>query len=199
MNGRELAERIGNIDGYMVQQAERLPDYGARRRRKWAMGIASCAAVFVLAVGSFTAGAVVFAKEMSAEPEMVTLEEIGLTLLLPDTWKENYSVEVGEMEGGYLYTFYDNTIHGQGGEWTESGALFFIGTYGDTPMTEAEMDAAHHHAYAYEYLFSTRTTNYIMVCVSDMQYDPGDPDMSSHYEMMVQGISDIRFVLDNVL
>lgn len=124
MNGRELADRIGNIDGYMVQQAERLPDYGARRRRKWAMGIASCAAVFVLAVGSFTAGAVVFAKEMSAEPEMVTLEEIGLTLLLPDTWKENYSVEVGEMEGGYLYTFYDNTIHGQGENGRKAARYF---------------------------------------------------------------------------
>ncbi len=199
MNGRELADRIGNMDGYLIQQAENLPDYGARHRKKWAVRIASGVAVLALAVGSFTAGAVVFAKEAVVEQEMVTLEEIGLTLLLPDTWKGNYSVEVGEMEGGYLYTFYDNTIHGQGGEWTESGALFFIGTYGDMPMTEAEMDAEHHHAYAYEYLFSTRTTNYIMVSVSDMQYDPGDSAMASHYETLVQSIPDIRFVLDDVL
>lgn len=199
MNSRELADRIGNMDEHLVQQAEKLPNYGARHRRKWAVRAASCAAALVLALGSFTAGAVVFAKEVAVEPEMVTLEEIGLTLLLPDEWKGNYSVEVGEMEGGYLYTFYDSTIHGQGGEWTDGGALFFIGTYGDMPMTEAEMDAEHHHAYAYEYLFSTRTTNYIMVYVSDVQYDPADPVMTSHYDMLVQGVRDIRFILDDVL
>ena len=199
MRSRELADRIGNMDGDLVQQAERLPNYGARHRKKWAARIASCAAALALAVGSFTAGAVVFAKEVTVGPEMVTLEEIGLTLLLPDTWRGNYSVGVGEMDGGYLYTFYDNTIHGQGGEWSDSGALFFIGTYGDRPMTEAEMDAEHHHAYGYEYLFSTKITNYIMVYVSDVQYDPGDADMTSHYEMLTQGIQDIRFVLDDVL
>lgn len=199
MNSRELADRIGNMDEHLVQQAEKLPNYGARHRRKWAVRAASCVAALVLALGSFTAGAVVFAKEVVVEPEMVTLEEIGLTLLLPDEWKGNYSVEVGEMEGGYLYTFYDSTIHGQGGEWTDGGALFFIGTYGDMPMTEAEMDAEHHHAYAYEYLFSTRTTNYIMVYVSDVQYDPADPVMTSHYDMLVQGVRDIRFILDDVL
>lgn len=199
MNSRELADRIGNMDEHLVQQAEKLPNYGARHRRRWAVRAASCVAALVLALGSFTAGAVAFAKEVVVEPEMVTLEEIGLTLLLPDEWKGNYSVEVGEMEGGYLYTFYDSTIHGQGGEWTDGGALFFIGTYGDTPMTEAEMDAEHHYAYAYEYLFSTRTTNYIMVYVSDVQYDPGDPVMTSHYDMLVQGVRDIRFILDDVL
>lgn len=199
MNSRELADRIGNMDEHLVQQAEKLPNYGARHRKRWAVRAASCVAALVLALGSFTAGAVAFAKEVVVEPEMVTLEEIGLTLLLPDEWKGNYSVEVGEMEGGYLYTFYDSTIHGQGGEWTDGGALFFIGTYGDMPMTEAEMDAEHHHAYAYEYLFSTRTTNYIMVYVSDVQYDPADPVMTSHYDMLVQGVSDIRFILDDVL
>lgn len=199
MNNRELADRIGNMDEHLVQQAEKLPNYGARHRRKWAVRAASCVAALVLALCSFTAGAAVFAKEVVVEPEMVTLEEIGLTLLLPDEWKGNYSVEVGEMEGGYLYTFYDSTIHGQGGEWTDGGALFFIGTYGDMPMTEAEMDAEHHHAYAYEYLFSTRTTNYIMVYVSDVQYDPADPVMTSHYDMLVQGVRDIRFILDDVL
>lgn len=199
MNNRELADRIGNMDEHLVRQAAKLPNYGAKQRKKWAVRIVSCAAALVLMAGSFTAGAVVFARETEAEPEMVTLEEIGLTLLLPDAWQGNYFVEVGEMEGGYLYTFYDNTIHGQGGEWSDGGALFFIGTYGDMPMTEAEMDAAHNHAYAYEYLFSTKTTNYIMVYVSDMQYDPGDSNMTSHYETLVQGITDIRFVLDDIL
>lgn len=115
MNNRELADRIGNMDEHLVRQAAKLPNYGAKQRKKWAVRIVSCAAALVLMAGSFTAGAVVFARETEAEPEMVTLEEIGLTLLLPDAWQGNYFVEVGEMEGGYLYTFYDNTIHGQGG------------------------------------------------------------------------------------
>ncbi len=199
MNSRKLADRIGNIDSRLIQQAENLPDYSLRHRRNIFYRLMACAATIVLMLGSFAAGATVFAKEAAITQESVSLEEIGLTLLLPEEWKGNYSVEMGEMDGGYLYTFYDNEIHGQEGEWSDGGALFYIGTYGNTPMTEAELDAEHHHAYAYKYLFSTNTTNYIMVYVSDVQYDPADAKMAQHYEMLTRSIHNIKIVLENAL
>lgn len=199
MNSRKLADRIGNIDERLVAQAENLPNYSTRHRRNVFYRLMACAAAIVLMLGSFAAGATVFAKETIVTQESVSLEEIGLTLLLPEEWRGNYSVEVGEMDGGYLYTFYDKKIHGQVGEWSDGGALFYIGTYGNTPMTEAELDAEHHHAYSYKYLFSTSTTNYIMVYVSDVQYDPTDAEMAQHYEMLTRSISNIKIMLENVL
>ncbi len=199
MNSRKLADRIGNIDSRLIQQAESLPDYSLRHRRNIFYRLMACAATIVLMLGSFAAGATVFAKEAAVLQESVSLEEIGLTLLLPEEWEGNYSVEMGEMDGGYLYTFYDNKIHGQEGEWSDGGALFYIGTYGNTPMTEAELDAEHDHAYAYKYLFSTNTTNYIMVYVSDVQYDPADAKMAQHYEMLTRSIHNIKIVLENAL
>lgn len=199
MNGRNLADRIGNIDDRLIWQAEGLRNFQARRRNRMIMRLAAGAAVAVLMLGSFAAGASVFARE-AAEPEMVLLDEIGLTLILPDDWKGNYEVEMNEMEGGYLYTFYDSRIHGQGGEWADGGALFYIGAYGDRPMTQEEMEAANvlDGAVPYQYLCSTRNTNYIMVDVTDMQYDPGDAEMAKGYGELIGGIEDIRFVLEDV-
>lgn len=201
MNSRKFADRIGNIDDRLVQQAERLPDYRAQRRRKNFMRLVSWAATLVLMVCSFVTGATVFARETIVGQEMVTLEEIGLTLILPDQWKGNYIVEIGEMDGGYLYTFYDSRIHGQGGEWTDGGALFYVGAYGSEPMTEEELEMANvlDGAIPYKYLFSTRATNYIMVDVTDIQYNPNDEEMTQNYKELVKGIPSIRFVLDSVL
>ncbi len=53
-------------------------------------------------------------------------------------------------------------------------------------------------AISYQYLCSTRNTNYIMVPVTDVQYDPDDKEMAANYDSLVQGIRDIRFVLDHV-
>lgn len=207
MNSRKLADRIGNIDERLVQQAQNLPNYGVRRRNRVIKRIAMCAATLVLMVCSFAAGMAVSAREPVVEPaqdstqETVFLEEIGLTLILPDEWKDNYAVEVGEMEGGYVYTFYDSTIHGQGGEWSDAGILFWIGAYGDRAMTaeELEQENVFDGAIPYRYLFSNKNTNYILVDVTDVQWDPSDPEMEQHYFMLMESIPEIRFILDNVL
>lgn len=207
MNSRKLADRIGNIDERLVQQAQNLPNYGARRRNRVIKRIAACAATLVLMVCSFAAGMAVSANEPVVEPsqdsaqETVFLEEIGLTLILPDEWKDNYAVEVGEMEGGYIYTFYDSTIHRQGGEWSDFGILFWIGAYGDRAMTaeELEQENLFDGAIPYQYLFSNKNTNYIRTDVTDVQWDPSNPEMEQHYLMLLESIPEIRFILDNVL
>lgn len=201
MNGRDLADRLGNIDDRLVQQAEKIPNYRRQRRKRSLVRFAACAATVFLMFGSFVTGAVVFAGEPRG-PEMLTLEEIGLTLILPEEWRGNYGVELRAMEGGdgYFYTIYDRRIYESEGEWQGGGALFYIGSYGDVPMSEKEvMDAdVFYGAVPYQYLCSTRNTNYIMVNVTDVQYDPNDEEMFQNYLTLAQGIRDIRFVLDHV-
>lgn len=205
MNGRQLAEEIGKIDERLVQQAGKLPDYKKRRRAKMLIRTAACAAAMVLMAGSFAAGAVAFAKEtiveVPVEQENALLEEIGLTLVLPREWKGQYGIKVSGMEGGYLYTVYDKTIYEQEGEWSECGVLFYIGAYGDRPMTQEELSAENvlDGAVPYEYLCSTKRTNYILVNVTDVQYDMNDPETAQHYEKLAAGISEIRFVLEDML
>lgn len=203
MNSRKLADRIGNMDERLVLQAENIPDYGARQRNRIIKRFAMCAAALVLMVCSFAAGTAVSAKETAVESrqEMVFLEEIGLTMILPDEWKDNYAVEVNEMEGGYVYTFYDSTIHGREGEWSDMGILFWIGAYGDRPMTAEELEQENvlDGAIPYQYLFSNKNTNYILINVTDVQWDPSNPEMEQHYFMLMESIPQIRFILDNVL
>lgn len=203
MNSRKLADRIGNMDERLVQQAQNLPNYRAGHRNRAIKRLAMCAAVLVLMVCSFAAGTAVSARETVMEwgQETVFLEEIGLTLILPDEWKDNYAVEVDEVEGGYVYTFYDSAIRGQGGVWSEMGILFWIRTYGDRPMTaeELEKENVFDGAIPYQYLFSNKNTNYILTDVTDVQWDPSNPEMEQHYLMLMESIPKIRFILDNVL
>ena len=96
MNSRKMAERIGNVDDRLVQQAQNIPNYGAKRRNKLMRRLSLCAAALLLMVCSFAAGTAVSAKEPQKTvegPETVFLEEIGLTLILPDAWKDGYAVE----------------------------------------------------------------------------------------------------------
>ena len=90
MNAKQFAEYIGNIDDRLVAQAEQLPRYAALERRKRLRRLLATAAVLVLMVSSFGAGALAFSREtvveVPAELETVTLAEIGVTLLLPDSW-----------------------------------------------------------------------------------------------------------------
>lgn len=97
MNKKQLCDCIGNIDDRLVEQAEHIPDYRGRHRRNIIRRIAAFAAIVTLMICSFSAGAMAFAKEnvvkVLVESESVTLEEIGLTLILPDHWKGQYSVK----------------------------------------------------------------------------------------------------------
>lgn len=54
-------------------------------------------------------------------------------------------------------------------------------------------------AIPYQYLFSNKNTNYILTHVIDVQWDPSDPEKEQHYFMLMDSLSEIRFVLDNVL
>jgi len=56
MNRKQLADRIGNIDDRLVQQAEDVPNYARLRREKRLKRLAGMAAVLVLMASSPSAG-----------------------------------------------------------------------------------------------------------------------------------------------
>ncbi|MBO7668806.1 MAG: hypothetical protein J6T26_10125, partial [Firmicutes bacterium] len=105
MNGRQLADRIGNIDDRLIQQAQETGKHGKARLSDRARRWAAAAAVVALMGASFSLGALAFAKETVVEVEVpvevkvpvdqetVELKDIGITLILPDDWNGRYGVE----------------------------------------------------------------------------------------------------------
>ena len=94
MKKEQLSERIGNVDDRFIEEAEHTPNYAQRHQYKGIKRFSAIAAILVLMVCSFGVGAVSFAKEtiveIPIEQEMITLDEIGLTVILPDEWKGKY-------------------------------------------------------------------------------------------------------------
>lgn len=97
MNRKQLSEHIGNIDDRLVEQAEKIPNYKQQHSRKIIRRFITIFAAFVLMACGFSAGAFAFARERVVEipinQETITLDEINLTLILPDDWKGKYFVE----------------------------------------------------------------------------------------------------------
>lgn len=97
MNKKQFSEHIGNIDDRLIEQAGKIQYYAQRYHKERTRRFTVAAAVFILMAFSFSAGALVFAREtvikVPVKQETVTLGEIGLTLVLPDTWKGKYAIE----------------------------------------------------------------------------------------------------------
>lgn len=193
MNKEQLSEYIGSIDDRLVEQAEQIPDYKRQYRQKWIKRFMAAAAVFTLMVCSFSAGAIVFAHEQ----ETVTLEEIGLTMILPDSWSGTYSVE----KDGQNYTIYNKEIRKKMSKWSgtfDGGILFYIVCYEEAMTPEQFVDNGYDFT-DYRYLFSTKDSTYILYYASDVQWNPDDSEQETVYQQMASEIRDIRFVVDNVL
>lgn len=193
MNKEQISEYIGNIDDRLVEQAEQIPDYKRQYRQKRIKRFMAAAAIFVLMVCSFSAGAIVFAHEQ----ETVTLEEIGLTMILPDSWSGIYSVE----KDGQNYKIYNKEIRKKMSNWSgtfEGGVLFNIVCY-EEAMTPEQFVENGYDFTDYRYLFSTKDSTYILYYASDVQWDPNDSEQETIYQQMASEIEDIRFVVDNAL
>ncbi|MDE7276008.1 MAG: hypothetical protein K2N98_04015, partial [Lachnospiraceae bacterium] len=129
MNKKQLSEHIGNIDDQLVEQAEKIPNYKQQHNRTIIRRFITIAAAFALMACSFSAGAFVFAHEkvveIPIEQEAVTLDEINLTLILPDDWKGKYFME----KNGQNYVVYHTQIRkdvSQGIDPFDGGVLFYI-------------------------------------------------------------------------
>lgn len=201
MNKKQLCDCIENIDDRLIEQAEHIPDYRGRHRRNIIRRMAALAAIITLMICSFSAGAMAFAKEnvvkVLVEPESVTLEEIGLTLILPEHWKGQYSVK----KNGQNYIVYNKQIRKSNSSTADpfdGGVLFYIVCY-DEAMTPKQFVDNGYDFTGYRYLFSTSSNTYILHYASDVQWNPDDPEQEKIYTQMASEIENIRFVADNAL
>lgn len=201
MNKKQLSEHIGNIDDRLIEQAQKTPDYRRQRRQKAIRRLASTAAVIILMIGSFSTGALVFAREVVIEvpaaQETVTLDEINLTMILPNSWHGKYHVD----KYGQNYIVYNTQIReavSEGIDAFDGGVLFYIVCY-DESMTPEQFVENGYDFTGYRYLFSTSNHTYVLHYASDVQWDPGDPAQEAIYQQMGAEIKDIQFIVGNVL
>lgn len=195
MNKEQFSKHIGNIDDRLVKQAEQIPNYAAMRRKKGFRQLLGIAAALVLMVSGFGVGAIAFAREtiveVPVEQETLELEGINLTLILPDSWKGQYSVEKrGENFDVYIPEIREN-------EAGYEGILFTIVCYEES-MTEEQFIENGLDFTAYRYILATSNKTYILHYASDVQWDPADKEQEAVYLKMMGEIKDIRFSVDNV-
>lgn len=210
MNKKQLSNHIGNIDDRLVQQAEQIPNYAALHRHKKIRQLLAAAAVIALMASSFSVGAFAFAREIivevPVEQETVDLEEIGLTLILPDRWKGQYEV-VEDTFTPYnspmwefcVKSIYDaQTPADESGEVLYRGTLFHIFQYTDDSMSAEEFEQSGIAGIG-RYLFATENATYVIMYATDVQYDSADQEQASLYQEMMSEISDIQFVANHIL
>lgn len=209
MNKKQLSEHIGNIDDKLVQQAENIPNYAALRRQKRLKYLMAAAAAIVLMFSSFSAGTV-FAREAIAktlaEPEKVTLDEIGITLILPNDWKGKYEVikDTFAQTDSVMWEFcvksiYDaQTPSDEASETSYRGTLFYVFQYADYSMSASEFVYDAEIAGAARYLFSTENATYAIMYATDLQYDPENNVQAEEYHAMAQSVQGIQFVMPGI-
>lgn len=200
MNQKQLSEHIGNMDDRLVEQAKKIPNYRQLHHRQTIRRFLAAAATLVLMVCSFSAGALVFAREtvieVPVEQELIRLEEINLTLILPDDWKGKYAVE----KNGQNYIVYHPQV--REGFDTQAvfngGNLFYICCYEESMTPEQFIENGYDFT-GYQYLFSTSDKTYILYYPSDVQWNPENPEQEAEYLGMERELQDIKFVVDNIL
>ncbi len=202
MNEKQFSNRIGNVNDKLVQQAEQTPNYGREHRKRGIRQLVAIAATIALMVCSFTVGALAFAKEaiveVPVEQETITIEEIGLTLILPDSWKGKYAFEQdNDFKEYYVYNPAIREAMGGDSETLLSGGMLFYLKLWDEQLTKEQVDAGGEWDYARcRYVMTTKNGTYLLYYASDLQFTQETMD---EYRQMESEISDIRFVVDNAL
>lgn len=210
MNKKQFSEHIGNIDDKLVQQAEAIPNYAVLIRQKRIQQILAVAAVLVLMVSSFSVGAVAFAREIivevPVEQESVVLEEIGLTLILPDSWKGRYEVieDTFVPHNSTMWEFCVKSVYDSHTPADESGEVFYRGTlfvvfqYTDYCMSAEEFEEEGIAGYG-RYLFATEKATYAIMYSTDVQFDPENSAQGEEWNALAQSEKEIQFVVSDLL
>ena len=212
MTNKQLSNHIGGVEDRLVEQAESVKNYAMERRKRNVGRLLAMAAILVLMVGSFSAGALVFAKEIivevPAEQERVTLEEIGLTLLMPYEWNGKYEVIKGTFEenNSVMWEFCAKSVYDAQTPVVDSndevyrGTLFYVYQYADYSMSAFDfvknLDAE--QAGNVKYLFATETATYAMRYAKGNQFNPENAEQEAQYRTLEQSIRNLQFIMPGI-
>ena len=141
--------------------------------------------------------------EVPTEQESIVLEEIGVTLILPDSWKGKYEVIEGVFEpyNSTMWEFCVKSIYDAQTPTDESGQVLYRGTlftifqYTDYFMSEKEFEQSGIAGIG-RYLFSTKNATYAVMYTTDVQYDWNNAEQKEEWNAMEQSIKDIQFEVD---
>ncbi len=212
MTNKQLSNHIGGVEDRLVEQAESVKNYAMERRKRNVGRLLAMAAILVLMVGSFSAGALVFAKEIivevPVEQERVTLEEIGLTLLMPYDWNGKYEVIKGTFEenNSVMWEFCAKSVYDAQTPVVDSndevyrGTLFYVYQYAGYSMSAFDfvknMDAE--QAGSVKYLFATETATYAMRYAKGNQFNPENSEQEAQYRTLEQSIQNLQFIMPGI-
>lgn len=208
MRQEQMANRIGNIDDRLVQEAGQLQNRRRGDGGKLIRRFLAAAAVLALMVCSGTVGAWAFSKEtvveVPVEQETITFEEIGLTLILPDSWKGRYEV-IQDTFQPYnspmweicVKSVYDARIPtDESGEVLYRGTLFYVFQYADYSMSAEEFAADEGIAGIGRYLLSTEKATYAILYTTDVQCDSAQAE---EYRALEQTAREIQVIVDRTI
>lgn len=203
MTGKQLSERIGNIDDRLVQQAEHIPNYRMRHMRKRIRRMAACAAALVLAVCSFAVGVMVEARRTVARNPVgigvIDLtDEIGICMLLPESWREDWDSGFGvEARQDGSYGIYSREIRSacmasDDNDFIWGGTLFSVARL---PGQLTQEQARENGEKGCVYIAATRESTYLLYYEQDVQYTP---DTEEKYLQLKSEVRDIQFIVGEV-
>lgn len=202
MTREQFAERMGNIDDRLVQQAEHF-NYRKNRRRKRLRQLAACAAALVLMAGSFAAGVMVEAyRNVTGDPVgtgVIDLtEELGIVMLLPESWKEDWNSGFGvEARQDGSYSVYSKEIRNaymaaSDSDFIQGGILFSVARL---PMQLTEEQVKENGEKGCAYIAATGDATYLLYYGAEVQYTP---DTEEKYFQMISEVRDIQFIIGDI-
>ena len=203
MTSEQLSERIGNIDDKLVQQAERIPNYQKRHRRKRIGRLAACAAALLLMAGSFVAGVMVEAhRTITRDPVGIGVidltDELGIHMLLPESWREDWDDGFGvEARQDGSYSIYSKEIRSacmasDDDDFIWGGILFSVARLSGQ-LTEEQVRETGEKGCVY--IAATRESTYMLYYEQDVQYTP---DTEEKYLRMQAEVKDIQFIINEI-
>lgn len=208
-------EMLQNVYASLAQKNGESTKRERTIRRRILPRLLAAAAIVALMAASMAVGALAFSAEtvvevpVPVEQEALTLDELGLTLIFPDSWKERYVVveDVFEPYDSPMWTVCVKSIYDAGDtdEWGTpyTGMLFVVFQCADTPLSREEFEEDSGISGIGRYLLATENGTYAILYATDIQFDTSDPAKterySTEYNSMSSEMKDIRIMVDNAL
>lgn len=160
--------------------------------------MAGCLAVGAMAFSSET----IIEKPVPVEQEKIVMDKMGITLILPDSWKDRYIVKTDDTNCYVMCRSASESWYGEDCDdeleiGPNFGYLFCVNKVTSTPMMPDEFYAW--IPWPSIYLFATESGTYCISMASDVEYPIDDQEVASDYQEMYSQIQSIKVILDDAV